>query len=296
MQDRAKDGASTTKDGGGFGAWVKRHWLLSAAVGALVTSSVAFLVNRFGPVIIEGLSGDPPLRFTVAVDPDAYTAGHAFALQGEPPTGDLPEVPSCQEVRRWAMRYGAIDGGRTHLKITVEGLSSSPVLIESMHARVESREEPIDETLVSCLVEGEIGIIGIGFNLDEQPSVARTLLENGGLGEPYFAGSNISVAEGEVLALAVTAFAEHCSCKGRIDVNAVVEGERRTFTLDDNGRPFQTTAIVTLPEHRLALYGGEWAKCEGPVICFQGEDPSPITGRYLKVLKKQQTVPVLPDS
>jgi hypothetical protein len=64
--------------------------------------------------------------------------------------------------------------------------------------------------------------------------------------------------------------------------------------LDKNGRPFQTTAIVTLPEHELALYGGKWATCDGPVICVPGEDPSPITGRYLRELKKQQTVRVIP--
>jgi hypothetical protein len=263
-------------------------------VGALVTSSVAFLVNRLGPVIVEGLSQDPPLRFAVAVDSDAYTPGHSFAIQTEPPAGDLPQASSCQDVRRWAIEQGAIDGGRTHLKITIEGLSSSPVLIESMHAIVESRRAPISETVISCLTEGEIGIIGIGFDLDEQPSVARSLPEDGGLGDPYFAGSNISVAEGEVLALGVTAFTEQCRCDWRIEVKAVVEGERRTFTLDDNGRPFQTTAVVTLPEHKVAWYGEEWASCHGPVICFPGSDPNPITGAFLKTLKEQQTVSVIP--
>jgi hypothetical protein len=164
-----------------------------------------------------------------------------------------------------------------------------------MRARVEARMGPINNTVVSCLIEGEIGIIGIGFNLDEQPSLARSLSgEQGELGEPYFQGSNIYVAKGEVLPMAVTAFAERCFCKWRIEVKAVVEGEQQTFYLDDNGRPFQTTAVVTLPPHKIAWYGGEWARCEGPVVCFPGSQPSLIKGQFLRTLKEQETIPVLP--
>jgi hypothetical protein len=286
---------SASEGGQGLGSWIKRHWLLSAAIGALVTSSVGFVVNRYVPGIIDKLSGKDPLRFTIREDPDAYTEGHSFVIRGGPPADVLPPAVSCQQVRSWAMGHGAIDGGRTHLKVSIEGLNDTPVLIESMHARVERRTEPISETVVSCLTEGEIGIIGIGFNLDEQPSPARSLSgEHGELGEPYFQSSNISVAKGEVLAMAVTAFTEGCFCQWRMEVNAVVEGERETFILDDGGRPFQTTAVVTLPPHKLAWYGGEWASCEGAVVCFPGSEPAPITGEYLSTLQEQGTIPVLP--
>lgn len=291
---RDADGGDSA-EGVNFGSWVKRHWLLSAAIGAVVTSSIGFLINQLGPGIIDALSGEEPLRFTVREDPDAYQAGHFFALPNDPPPGELPPDSSCQQVRSWAMRRGAIDGGRTHLKISIEGLNDTPVLIESMRARVESRMEPISNTLVSCLIEGEIGIIGIGFNLDEQPSLARALSgETGELGGPYFEGSNISVAEGEVLAMAVTAFAEQCFCEWRIEINAVVEGEQQTFILDDNGQPFLTTAGVTLPAHEIACYGEACIRCDGPVLCFPGEPPSPISGEYLRRLREQGTIHVLP--
>jgi hypothetical protein len=277
----------------GFGAWVKRHWLFSAAVGALVTSTVGLLVNQFGPGIIEQVTGEPALRIVVSEDNDAYTMGHSFALPGGLPTGELPVVSGCQQIRTWVMRLGGVDAGRTHLNLSIEGRSSSPVLIKSMRARIVTRSEPLQDTVVRCLLEGEIGVIGIGFNLDEQPSLARTLLEDGTLGEPYFEAHNLTLAEGEVLPMSVTAFVEQCSCEWRIEIEAVVEGEEQTFMVDNSGEPFETTAIATLPSHKVVWYG-DWASCSGLVTCFPGEPSLPITGDFLRSLRREGTVSVLP--
>jgi hypothetical protein len=193
------------------------------------------------------------------------------------------------------MGKGGIDAGRTHLKISIEGLNRTPVLIESMRARVEDRREPIDDTLVACALEGVTGVIGIGFDLDEQPSLARSIKKDGGLGRPFFEHSSITVAEGEILPLAVTAFAEQCFCQWRIEIDAVVEGERQTFVIDDNGQPFQTTAAVKLPSHRVVWWGGkEWTSCDGDVYCEPGLKPVPYTAEELESLRKEGTTSVLP--
>jgi hypothetical protein len=290
----ADDNTESSAGPSGLGPWVRRNWLLSAAIGALVTSSVGFLVNQFGPEVIEGLSGDPPFRFVVREDDDAYTEG-TVALPHGPPTGAFPAAASCQEVRGWAMGKGGIDAGRTHLKISIEGLNRTPVLIESMRARVEGRREPIDDTLVACALEGLIEVIGIGFDLDEQPSLARSIKQDGGLGRPFFERSSITVAEGEILTLAVTAFAEQCFCQWRIEIDLVVEGERQTFVIDDNGQPFQTTAAVSLPSHRVVWWGGkEWTSCDGDVYCEPGRKPVRLTAEELESLRREGTTSVLP--
>lgn len=290
----------------GLGAWVKRHWLLSTAMGALVTTTIGFLVNRFGPGIVEGITSEAPLRFVVSRVPPLD--GEAFALPGLVGEGDLPGPPSarrgvpgvigCFDILDWLARQGAVDAGDTRLKVSIEGLNSSPVLIQSMRARIEARRDPISNTLLTCPVEGEIGVIKIGFNLDEQPAVARILKDDNTLGRPYFEGSGITVADGEVLAMSVAAFTEQCFCDWRIEIDAVVEGDRQTFVLDDHGRPFQTTAIVTVPSRRIVLYAGEVGYCDGEFSCFPDglpgqTKPTPIPEGELQELREQGTSQVL---
>lgn len=293
----------------GLGAWLKRHWLLSTAIGALVTTSVGFLVNRFGPGVIELLSGESPLRFVVSRAPP--TDGEYFALPSAVPKGDLPGPPSaregvpsgaaigCHNIRGWLALQGAVDAGDTPLKISIEGLNSSPVLIQSMRARVDARRDPMANTVLGCPVEGEIGVVEMGFNLDEQPAVARVIQEDKSLGHPYFERSNITIAEGEILPLSVTAFAEECFCEWRIEIDAVVEGDRQTFVLDDHGRPFRTTAIAAAPSHRIVSYAGEWGYCGGEFTCMPDglpgrTKPTPIPEDELLELREQETREVLP--
>jgi hypothetical protein len=291
--------AEGSAESSGLGAWVKRHWLLSAAVVALVTSSVGFLVNRFGPEVIEGLSGEPPLRLVVSrVDP---ADGDRFAFPVAVSRDELPPPSSCLGIQGWLTEHGAIDAGRSPLTIAIEGLSSSPVLINSMRANVESRREPVSNAVLSCATEGELGLIQVGFNLDEQPPVARWILEDGGLGEPYFQTSTIRVEEGEVLAMGVSAFAEQCFCTWTIEFDIVVDGERQTLSLDNHGEPFQTTAVVTVPAQRIILYSGEWGICDGEFSCFPdgdgipgGPPAQPISEDDLQQMREEGTLQVLP--
>lgn len=170
-----------------------------------------------------------------------------------------------------------------------------------MRVNVLHRQEPISNAVLTCPVEGELGVIQIGFNLDEQPPVARRVLEDGSLGEPYFESSNIRVDEGEVLAMGVTAFAEECFCTWTIECDVVVDGERQTLSLDNHGEPFQTTAVVTVPSQRIILYAGELGFCDGEFTCFPdgdgipgGPPPQPISEDELQEMREQGTEQVLP--
>jgi hypothetical protein len=281
----------------GFGAWIKRHWLLGAALTALVTATVGLLVNRFGPGIID--IGKPPLRFTVTHEDPGD--GSFFAFRRVIPRSALPPANGCgAHMRGWLARYDAVDGGQSGVKVTVEGLNRSPVLIESMRARIVSRTPPISGSVLRCVVEGVLPAVEIGFNLDEPSPIARTMTEDGSLGTPYFEGAGLTVAEGEHVILAVTAFAEECFCRWVIEMTALVDGNMETFTIDDGGRPFETSAIVTVPARRIYLYGPDLGYCSGELSCFPDNDgvpgppPQPLSAKELKQLRQEQTVQVIP--
>lgn len=290
----------TASQPSGFGAWIKRYWLLSAAMTTLVTASVGLLVNRFGPGILERLSGEPPLRFSVTHEDPGD--GSVFAFSSVIPRSALPPPVGCgSQMDPWLAQNEAVDAGRSRLKIAVEGLNRSPVLIQTMRARIVSRERPISGSVLTCATEGVLPAVEVGFNLDEASPVARALKKDGSLGSPYFESAGLTVAEGEHVILAITAFAEGCFCKWVIELDVLVDGKQETLIVDDGGRPFETTATVTVPDRRIIMYAGEWGYCGGEFSCFPdgdgvpgGPPPQPLSASELEQLRQEQTVQVLP--
>jgi len=228
--------------------------------------------------VIEKITNESPLRFVVGPDDTAYLvgtpSGSGFVLPAGKQDLPLPSVSSCEEVRRWVLSQGGADAGATYLQVVIQGRHSSPVLVQGVRALVVSREPAMHDTLVACPTEGQQPVIGLGFNLDREPVLARVLFENGKFGPPYFGGDNISVGNGELVTLAITARTQECFCGWKIEIDATVDGERRTFVLDQNGHPFYTNSLPEKAPHQLLwnaslkLEGHPWAKCPGtPGFC-----------------------------
>jgi hypothetical protein len=244
---------------GRLAAWVKSHRLLSVAVGALVTASVGLVVDRFGPGILEDLTGEPPLRITVQEAPASYYEGNAAALPTGLPGSKAGYRGSCEDILRRLDEEGAVDVGESYLRVSVQGLHDSPVVIQDISARIVRRHEPIAHTIVSCPLEGQIDVISLGFDLDEPEPMARQY-ENDEFGAPYFGASAIRVDRGEPIEIDVIAVTEKCYCEWTMELVAIVDGEEETFVLDDNGQPFRTSASLyppNEPQQRWFVFGGE---------------------------------------
>jgi hypothetical protein len=279
------------------GLWLKLRRWPGLVLAALITATVGFLVNEFGPAVVELLRGDPALRFVVRENIDPYEdAGPAVALAEPLPEGRFPSPSTCADAIGWLKSQGGVDAARTYLSISIEGMNDVPVLIQSMRARIEARQPPIRHTTAECETAGVVELTRIGFDLDEPSPVAREFRDDGSLGGPFFEARNITIAEGEVLPMSITAFAERCYCRWRIEVDAVVEGEPQTFVLDQNGRPFGTTGMVLVPSERVSFFDGQWARCRGDQECDAsgGPTPTPLPERRIRELERLGTLPVPP--
>jgi hypothetical protein len=220
--------------------WIKSHPLISGAIAAFIGATITLVVNRYGPGILDLFSDEPPLRVVVRRAETSYYDGNGVALPDgleEPRAG---YSGACGTILRELYSEGGVGIGETYLRISLQGNHATPVVIQNIRAIVE-RHEPLRHTSVVCPAEGTFDVISMGFNLDDEDPIARTYEDNE-FGAPFFEGSGISVARGEPAEIAVTAITESCYCEWRMQLVAIVDGEQQTFTLDDNGRPFRTTA------------------------------------------------------
>jgi hypothetical protein len=238
VAERLPGDAQTTKRS--LFGWIKSHPLISGAIAAFTGATITLVVNRYGPGILDMFSDEPPLRVLVSRAETSYYEGNGVALPNgleEPRAG---YSGSCGTILRQLYSEGAVGVGETYLRISLQGNHETPVVIQNVRAIVE-RHKPLRHTSVVCPLEGMFDVISMGFNLDDEDPIARTY-ENGRLGPPYFEGSGISLARGEPVEIAVTAITESCYCEWTMQLVAIVDGEQQTFTLDDHGRPFRTTA------------------------------------------------------
>jgi hypothetical protein len=142
---------------------------------------------------------------------------------------------------------------------------------------VESRGEPKRGTIASDQSAGDQAIIGLGLNLDEPDPIARKISKDYPyrLRSPYFDHKVITVAKGETVSLSIWARAETCDCQWRLEMTGVVDGNERTWVLDNHGEPFRTVALDCPTEFLIANFDEEpavwtspnwpWRSCEGMV-------------------------------
>ncbi|MGW5641086.1 helix-turn-helix domain-containing protein, partial [Streptomyces sp. NPDC003832] len=87
-------------------------------------------------------AADPPL--TWSVDPLVWDKGcdHDYVL--DKPSARVPPPPFPQDAEMWATTQGAVQGRQTKVQISVQGRSSTAVVLKAIHVRVVSRGAPAD--------------------------------------------------------------------------------------------------------------------------------------------------------
>ena len=119
------------------------------------------------------------------------------------------------------------------LAVVVQGKSDAAVLLSQLQPKIVSgpsrRKHGIQ---ISCPSQGDAEIRAITVDLDR----GRTRYRSKG-GAPF----GFTVAKGETETLDIVATTRRATYKWVLKLELIVAGKKEELTIDDHGRPFQTT-------------------------------------------------------
>ncbi|MFF1304247.1 helix-turn-helix domain-containing protein [Streptomyces sp. NPDC058307] len=194
----------------------------------------------------QGTSTGTPLTWTANSQIWEGSCGHDYVI--DKPPSQVPPPPLVQDAGIWAATQGAIHGRETKVQISVQGRSSTAVVLEALRVRIAGRGSPAPGTDYAMDQGCGGGITQRGFdvNLDIDRPVAHAVAGNDtgqtvpAVQFPY----RVSATDPEVLL--VTATTQTYDCNWYLELDWSSQGRTGTVRIDDHGRPFRTTSIKGL--------------------------------------------------
>ncbi|MEU5070907.1 helix-turn-helix domain-containing protein [Streptomyces asoensis] len=190
-----------------------------------------------------------PLTYTVDSQVWALGCAHDYVIDRQP--AQVPPPPAQQDAGAWASAQGAVHGRETDVEITVQGRTSTAVVLTALRVRVVGRAAPLPG-VVYAMEQGCGGDLTeryFAVDLDKDRPVARSVAGNDA-GTPIPAVSlpyRVSSTDPEVLL--VTARTATCACDWYLELDWSSQGRTGTVRVDDHGRPFRTSGIEGLPRY-----------------------------------------------
>ncbi|MFJ4784967.1 helix-turn-helix domain-containing protein [Streptomyces sp. NPDC088794] len=193
--------------------------------------------------------GGTPLTWTADDQIWEGTCGHDYVI--DKPITEVPPPPAQQDAGVWAATQGAVHGRLTKVQITVQGRSSTAVVLEGLRVRVVGRAAPIAgiDYAMDQGCGGGLTPRYFAVNLDKDRPVARAQAGND-TGSPIPAVKfpyKVSAQDPEVLL--VDATTATCDCSWYLELEWSSEGRTGTVRIDDHGSPFRTTSAKGLPRY-----------------------------------------------
>ncbi|MFJ8074557.1 helix-turn-helix domain-containing protein [Streptomyces sp. NPDC096176] len=173
-----------------------------------------------------------------------YGCDHAYLVDRAP--GDVPPPPAEADAESWARSLRARHGAETGVRITLQGTGPETVVLESLQVRVTARRAP-ERRNVYRMDSGCGGSLTprlFDVDLDMPRPVAHAKAGNDA-GEAIPAVSfpyRISATDPEVLL--VTGRTVACDCDWYLQLRWSSGGRSGTVRIDDDGRPFRTSALT----------------------------------------------------
>ncbi|WP_327698439.1 transcriptional regulator [Streptomyces sp. NBC_00459] len=201
---------------------------------------------------------ESPAPITWSANSQAWSlgCGHDYVIARAPE--QVPPPPTAQDAGPWAASQHAVHGGDTNVEISVQGRTSTAVVLEALRVRVVGRSDPAEGTAYSmdqgC--GGSITPRSFSVDLDKDRPIARSAPGND-VGTPIPAVRfpyRVSAQDPEVLL--VTARTVACDCRWYLELDWSSQGRTGTVRIDDAGRPFRTSAIKGLPRYWYSMR--EW--------------------------------------
>lgn len=232
----------------------------------LVTCGVALVIVAIGIWrIADSSESDEPYRKVIITDFDAIetrdeVSGGEYLFSF--PIQDVEPPPvardTCYDRYQWAHANDAIDVGSTLTRVSItpdEG--HAVVIVGAKRVAVEPDKSPATGHVATCGGKGASPVRHISIDLDKGEKA-------------YFDGTDdqpkdlhIPIESGKAEVIDIQAFTAERSWTYKVELSLVVDGEERTLVIDDNGRPFRTTAATNAKQYR--WQNGAWAEV-GPDI------------------------------
>ncbi|MEE1758048.1 MULTISPECIES: helix-turn-helix domain-containing protein [unclassified Streptomyces] len=201
----------------------------------------------------ETTPADSPLTWTV--DSLAWDKGcdHDYVI--DKPPAEVPPPPFEQDAEVWVAAQSAVHGRHTKVRISVQGRSSTAVVLDALHVRVVSRGTPGGGGTAYAMGQGcgsELTPRRFAVNLDADRPVARPQdgedAADGGrvipaVRFPY----RVSAEDPEVLE--VDATTQIHDARWYLELDWSSQGRTGTIRVDDHGSPFRTTGIKGMPHY-----------------------------------------------
>ncbi|MFJ8106284.1 helix-turn-helix domain-containing protein [Streptomyces sp. NPDC096132] len=210
-----------------------------------------------GPTSAAPASG-VPLAWTADSQVWALGCDHDYVV--DKPPARVPPPPAEQDAGPWATAQGAVHGRETNVEISVQGRSSTAVVLTALRVRVAGRATPapgtvyaMDQGCGSSLSERYFAV-----DLDKDRPIAHPVAGNDA-GTPIPAirlPYRVSAQDPEVLL--VTARTKTCDCAWYLELDWSSQGRTGTVRIDDHGRPFRTSAVEGLPRYLYDTSARAW--------------------------------------
>ncbi|QES39238.1 transcriptional regulator [Streptomyces venezuelae] len=206
--------------------------------------------------------GEKPTGLPLAwsVDSQAWKlgCGHDYVI-AKPPS-QVPPPPAPQDAAPWAATQKAVHGGETLVRLSVQGRSDTAVVLEALRVRVVGRAAPVKGNAYAM----DLGCGGavtpryFDVDLDKDRPIARAVPGNDS-GTPIPAVRmpyRVSAKDPEVLL--ITGGTRSCDCRWYLELDWSSQGRTGTVRIDDEGRPFRTSAIKGLNRYMYDTIGRRW--------------------------------------
>jgi hypothetical protein len=223
----------------------------------LATIAVVGVAGRVGGWLWEAFRDEDPVRVIVVLERDQQVQGEMWVFPhaifpAEQDAQLLAEASDrIEEFRTWARQNDGADAEITVLKLVIEGLRADTVRVIGMRARLDQpRGAPLTGTLLYAPTQEGIDITEIGFDLDENDPVARTVSENASpratdyFGASYFGTQQTKTLQrGEQEVFQITARTLRSYLEWHIEVTLLVDGDEQTIDARPAGTNIRTTAL-----------------------------------------------------
>ncbi|MFF4047110.1 helix-turn-helix domain-containing protein [Streptomyces chartreusis] len=201
---------------------------------------------------------------TWSADSHVWQAGCGHDYVIDKPPQQVPPPPNPQDAATWAATMGAVHGKQTLVRITVQGKSSTAVVLEALRVRVVGRSAPMAGTnyAMDNGCGGALTPRYFDVDLDKDRPVARPADGNDSgvtipaMRLPY----RVSAEDPEVLLIDARTVA--CDCSWYLELDWSSQGRTGTVRVDDHGRPFRTTANKGLKNYAYDTSARAWVPWE----------------------------------
>ncbi|MFF3705111.1 helix-turn-helix domain-containing protein [Streptomyces phaeochromogenes] len=198
-----------------------------------------------------------PLTWTANSHGWTFDCGHEYVVDRKPE--EVPPPPITQDAARWAASQNAVHARETIVKISVQGKSSTAVVLEALRVRVVGRSTQLKGAGYS-MDEGCGGAItprSFAVDLDKDRPIARSVA-GGDVDGPIPAMRmpyRVSAEDPEVLL--VNARTNSCDCSWYLELDWSSQGRTGTIRIDDHGKPFRTSGVKGLPRYWYGSVGSD---------------------------------------